>query len=52
MLKKLPSLPACRPEWMKKTTRDILSSLRSHLWRRGGTTELEEDLWGAAAVTP
>ena len=42
MLKRLPTPPPCRPEWMEKTTRDILSSLRSHLQRRGGTTEVEK----------
>ena len=33
MLKRLPGPPPCGPKWMEKATRDILSSLRSHLQR-------------------
>ena len=50
MLKRLPGLPPCRPKHMEKATRDILSSLRSHLQRRGGTTKLEEGQKGAPAA--
>ena len=32
---------------MEEATRDILSSLRSHLQERRGIHRLEEDLWGA-----
>ena len=52
MLKRLPGLPPCGLKWMEKATRDILSSLRNHLWRRGGTVKLEEDQRGAATAYP
>ena len=58
MLKRLPGPLPCGSEWMEKATRDIPSSLGSHLQRRGGTTKLEEDqqglLWPfcGPAITP
>ena len=44
--------PTCCPAGPNRWKRpwDILSSLRSHLWRRGSTTELEEDQRGATVA--
>ena len=40
MLKRLPRLPLCRPEQAQEVARDILSSLKDHLWwRRGNQLE-------------
>ena len=46
MFKGLPGLLPCGPKWMKKATKDNLSSPTSCLQRRGGTTKLEEDQRG------
>ena len=48
LLKRLPSLLPCRPKLIEEAIQDILSSLRSHLWRWGGITGLEEVQRGAA----
>ena len=50
ILKRLPDLPPCGSKRIEKATRDILSSLRSCLQRRGGTAELEEDQRGATVA--
>ena len=42
LLRRLPGPLPCEPEKMEDTIRNILSSLRSHLWRQGGTAMLEE----------
>ena len=52
LLRSSPSTPPCRPQQRKEAIQDILSSLRSHLHRQGGTAMMEEDQWGAAVTTP
>ena len=52
LLKRLPSLLPCGPKWMEEATKDILSSLRSHLQRWGGRAMLEEGHRGAAMASP
>ena len=51
LLRRSPSSLPCRPQQRKEAIQDILSSLRSHLHRQGGTAMLEEDQWGAAGTT-
>ena len=47
MLRRLSGPLPFWPKWMEEASRDILSSLRSHLWKRRGIQRLEEELWGA-----
>ena len=50
LLRRLPSLPPCRPNQMEEAVKDILSSLRSCLQRQGRTTILAEGQSGTAAA--
>ena len=52
LLRRLPSSLPCRLWQRVEAIQDILSSLRSHLHRWGGTAMLQEDQWGAVMTTP
>ena len=50
MLQRLPGPPPCGPKWVQEVTRDILSSLKDHLWwRRGDHLEGSGELEPASA---
>ena len=51
LIRRSPGPLLCRPQCREEPIQDILSSLRSHLQRWGGTAMLEEDQWGAAVAT-
>ena len=51
LLRRPPGLPPDGPEWMRKVTNVILSSLRSHFGQRKGPAEPEEGQRGATAFT-
>ena len=52
LLRRLPSLPPCRPQQREEAIQDILSSLRSHLHRWESTAILEEDQWVLLQLPP